>query len=248
MTRNPTPPHRYAPVGSPAQPAATTRALLSCGAAAGPIFVTVVAVQALTREGFDISRHPISGLSLGSLGWIQITNFIIGGLLSCAFAVGLRRTLHPGPAGTWAPLLVGVYGVGLTAGGIFVPDPAFGFPPGAPTGAPQHFSWHGMLHAFAPPIAFTALVVAALVLVHRFVVIRRWGWATYSTATALTALTLAAWPGQDGLGPRLTTAVTITFAWTTAVAAHLMTEPPAAFECSMRRGFLLNRSGRLSQS
>ncbi|WP_248964857.1 DUF998 domain-containing protein [Sphaerisporangium perillae] len=213
---------------SPAPSEAVTRRLLTCGLVAGPLYVIVVGVQMLTREGFDISRHPISLLSLGSLGWIQIADFVAGGLLSVAFAAGLRRALHPGPAGTWAPLLVGLYGVGLIAGGIFVPDPALGFPPGAPGGTPDQFSWHGLLHAFAPPVAFTALVLACLVFVRRFVVLRRWGWALYSAATAVTALALVAWPGQDGLSVRLAVAVVLTFAWTTALAARLMGELSSA--------------------
>jgi hypothetical protein len=47
---------------------------------AGPLFVIVVAVQILTREGFDLSRHPISLLSVGDLGWIQMANFVIAGI------------------------------------------------------------------------------------------------------------------------------------------------------------------------
>ena len=58
-------------------------------------------VQAFTREGFDLRRHPLSLLSLGELGWIQIGNFVVAGLLVVAFAVGLRRVLHPGRGGTW---------------------------------------------------------------------------------------------------------------------------------------------------
>jgi hypothetical membrane protein len=106
-----------------------TRALLACGIVAGPLYVIVAFIQAMTRDGFDLRHHPISLLSLGQPGWIQIANFIIAGLLFVASAVGMRRVLHPGRAGTWGPLLVGVLGVGLIWGGVFVADPADGFPP-----------------------------------------------------------------------------------------------------------------------
>jgi hypothetical membrane protein len=109
----------------PAPRSAATRALLTCGAP-GPVFVTTVAAQALLRDGFDLRRHPISLLSLGALGWIQVTAFVVAGLLSLAFAMGLRQVLHPGPAGTWAPALVGIFGLGLVVGGVFRPDPALG--------------------------------------------------------------------------------------------------------------------------
>ena len=211
-------------VAAERSPLVKARLLLACGVAAGPVYISVVGVQALTRDGFDLGRHPISLLSLGSLGWVQVADFIVGGLLSVAFAAGLRRVLHPGPAGTWAPPLVGVYGIGLIAGGVFVTDPALGFPPGAPLGTSAQLSWHATLHAIAPPVAFTALVVACLVFVRRFAMFRRWGWAAYSAVTAATALTLAVWPGEDGLSVRLAAAVAIAFAWTTAVAARLMRE------------------------
>jgi len=68
--------------------------LLSCGALAGPLFLTTVLVQEATREGFDPSRHPLSALSLGDLGWIQTTNFVLTGLLATAGAVGARHALR----------------------------------------------------------------------------------------------------------------------------------------------------------
>ena len=70
--------------------------LLTAGIVAGPLFLVLWALQAFTRDGFDPGRHPISLLSLGDLGWIQIANFVVTGALFVACAVGLRRVLHPG--------------------------------------------------------------------------------------------------------------------------------------------------------
>ena len=123
------------------------RALLACGVAAGPLFVLVALAQAVLRAGFDPNDHPVSLLSLGDLGWIQITNFIVAGLLFVACALGMRRALHPGRAGTWGPWLVGAFGVSLVLGGVFVADPALGFPPGTPEGTADDMTWHGVLHA-----------------------------------------------------------------------------------------------------
>jgi Protein of unknown function (DUF998) len=53
------------------------RKLLACGILAGPLFVAVGLLQALVRDGFDLGRHPLSLLSLGGLGWIQIANFVV---------------------------------------------------------------------------------------------------------------------------------------------------------------------------
>jgi Protein of unknown function (DUF998) len=107
----------------------STSVLLACGLLAGPVFVGVAVGQVLLRDGFDLTRHPLSLLSLGELGWIQVTNFVVTGLLSIAFAVGIRRVLHPGRGGTWGPLLVGAFGVGLVLGGIFITDPSLGSHP-----------------------------------------------------------------------------------------------------------------------
>jgi len=178
-----------------------TRALLACGAVAGPLFVVVALVQVLTRDGFDLRRHPISLMGVGDLGWIQITNFVAAGLLSVGFAVGMWRVLHPGRGGTWGPLLVAGFGTGLVAGGVFVPDPALGFPAGAPEGIPDDLSWHAVLHAVAPPVAFLSLILTCFVFVRRFVGLRRRGWAAYSGATGMIALVLSARPGRCQRAP-----------------------------------------------
>ncbi len=78
-----------------------TKILLICGTISGPLFIVVVLTQFFTRDGADIHRLPLSLLSLGDLGWIQIANFIITGLLALACAVGIRRVLAGSKSGTW---------------------------------------------------------------------------------------------------------------------------------------------------
>jgi hypothetical protein len=68
-----------------------TRLLLTGGVMAGPIYILIGLAQILTRAGFDVTRHPLSMMSLGDLGWIQIANFIVTGLLVIAGAIGLRQ-------------------------------------------------------------------------------------------------------------------------------------------------------------
>lgn len=176
-----------------------TRALLTAGAVAGPLFIAVVVIQELTRTGFDAKRHPLSLLSLGDLGYVQIANFVLCGALALASAFGLRRVLHPGRAGTWAPILVGAYGTGLIWGGVFVADPAFGFPPGTPDGNPASMSWHGILHAIAPTIAGVAVIAVCFVFARRYAGLGRRGWAAYCVATAVLdiVLTAASFPLAD---------------------------------------------------
>jgi Protein of unknown function (DUF998) len=212
----------------------STRVLLAAGVVAGPLFIAVAAAQAITRDGFDLRRHPLSLLSLGDLGWIQIGNFIVSGLLSVAFAVGMRRVLHPGRAGTWGPLLVGIFGLGLVIGGAFVTDPDLGFPPGVPSETKP--SWHGMVHDIGPGVAFDALLLACLVLMRRFLGLRLRAWAAYCAATAIALLLLTWWPSTAGISLRLAVAIVVAFGWMTALAVHLRGEQTAQLEPADHRG------------
>jgi hypothetical protein len=200
------------------------RKLLACGILAGPLFVAVGLLQALVRDGFDLGRHPLSLLSLGGLGWIQIANFVVTGGLYLACAVGIRGVLHPGRGGTWGPLLVGGLGVGLIIAGVFVTDAGAGFPPGAPAGAPERLSWHGILHEVGFIVAFLSSTAACLVFARRFATRRHWGWVAAGGAAALAALVLTLWPDPGGISVRLVLASAILFGFVAAVAARLATE------------------------
>jgi hypothetical protein len=67
----------------------TTRALLGCGVAAGPVFLGLATVDGATRPDYDPLRHPISSLALGPRGRRQVGNFALSGALAVAGAVGL---------------------------------------------------------------------------------------------------------------------------------------------------------------
>src|SRR5687768_10162117 len=109
-----------------------TRLLLIGGIVAAPLFILLWAVQAFTREGFRPTFHPLSLLSLGDGGWVQIANFVITGLLLIGAAVGLRRVTGRGTGALWVALLIALMGVGLVIAGVFVADAGAGFPVGAP--------------------------------------------------------------------------------------------------------------------
>lgn len=145
-----------------------TSTLLTAGIVAGPFFIIVALLQAVTRAGFDLVSHPASLLSLGDLGWIQIANFVITGLFFIACAVGLAQAHMSGIGYKWVPRLLVVLGIGLIMGGIFTADPGLGFPPGAPEGVPATMSWHSTIHGFAPIIGFSAHVAVLFILARRF--------------------------------------------------------------------------------
>jgi Protein of unknown function (DUF998) len=156
----------------------TTRTLLTCGAVGAPLWAVVSLAQAATRTGFDLTRHPLSALSNGDLGWLQITNFVVAGLLTVLGATGLARVLP----GTWAPRLVRINGLGMVAAGLLVMDPMDGFPAGTPDGMPQAMSWHSIGHMVAGTIAFAALIAACYALGRHF---RRTGHFGYAAAARI---------------------------------------------------------------
>jgi hypothetical protein len=161
-----------------------TRALLACGAVAGPIYLIVGLAQAFTRPGFDLTRHSLSLLSNGDLGWIHITNLVITGLLVVAGAHGLRRALASGRGSAWAPLLLGIYGLSLIGAGFFVADPGFGFPPGTQADA-TIVTWRGIMHFVSGGIGFLALIAACFILAWCFASTQQRGWAMFSLLTGI---------------------------------------------------------------
>ncbi len=177
-----------------------------CGAAAGPLYVIVGLGQVLTREGFDVRVHALSLLSNGDLGWIQIANFLITGALVMAGAAGLRRALAGQRGGTWAPILLGLYGVGLIGAGIFPADPGQGFPPGTPmTGATMSTS--GLMHFVCGGIGFYALIAATFVFTRRHLALGEVPWAIYSALTGVFFLVSFAGIASGHISP----AIVLTF-------------------------------------
>jgi len=212
-----------------------TRALLACGIVAGPLYVVVGLIEMLTRSGYDIRRHALSLLSNGEWGWVNIALFVTSGLLTVAGAIGMRAVLRGSPGGTWGPLLIGGYGLGLISAGVFTADPAFGFPPGTPADA-HAISWHGFMHFVSGAIGFLSLIAASFVFARRFAVLEQRGWAAYSIATGV--IFFAAFFGiasGSQQGPSTVAFVTIGFsvaavlawAWISIMAARLRLEMKA---------------------
>jgi hypothetical protein len=157
--------------------------LLLCGAIAGPFFLFTVLIQDYTRPGFDPRLDPLSLLSLGDWGWVQIVNFALAGVLNLLYAIGLWRRLHTGRAGTWGPILIGAYGLGLLLVSIFRTDPSNGFPPGALASTGP--SWHGAIHALGGLFVFVVLAAALGVFVRFFLERKEHWWAFYCLASAV---------------------------------------------------------------
>ncbi|WP_421733024.1 DUF998 domain-containing protein [Cellulomonas sp.] len=196
-----------------------TRSLLGYGVLAGPFYVVVSLTQALTRDGFDLTRHAWSTLANGALGWVQVANLILTGLMVIAFAVGLRRSLVSGPGYRWVPRLVAVFGIGFVLAGVFRADPQDGFPVGS--SAPTVPSTHGMLHLLTSGLGFVALAVAMVVVARRFASQGRPLGAVLSAAAAAALLggfaLIASVPGTVGV-LSFTAGILLTWTWVSAFA------------------------------
>jgi len=202
--------------------------LLRCGMAAGPFYIVVGLAHALAREGFDMRQYPLSLLSLGDVGWIQIANFLVSGALVAAGALGVRRLLRGSRAGTWGPILLALWAAGLVGAGLFPPDPAPGFPPGA-SAPPGGITTVGMLHFVFGALGFYALIAACFVFARRFWSLGRRGWAWVSIVTGLGFL--AVFMGVAS-GPAWMLAFYVAvgwiWVWHTALMATLAGEAAAA--------------------
>ena len=201
--------------------AAVTRSLLGYGVLAGAFYLVVGLAQAVTRDGYDLTRHDLSLLANGPYGWIQIANLILTGLMVIVAAVGVRRAMRPGPAPSWGPALLAGYGVGLVGAGVFVADPMQGFPPGTPDGPPAMVSTAGLLHLVFAAVGFACLVAACFVFAHRFARRGRAGWAWYSRATGLVFLAGFAGIASGSDSPAVVLgfwfAVVVAWAWLAAL-------------------------------
>lgn len=198
----------------------STRRLLVAAATAGPLFVVSASAQALAREGFDLRVHPLSQLSTGDLGWVQILTFALTGLGLLALAVTHRRIVTEGVGRRAVPVLLGVAGVGFVLAGVFVMDPENGFPIGTPDGPVDSMSWHGVAHSVAAAVAFTALAAAAAVLTVRAVRARQ---VSAAIGHGIVGLVLLVPTSPETASLQVAANGLIAFTWTTVLALRLRT-------------------------
>lgn len=195
-----------------------TRSLLTAAALAGPFFVASAGVQSLSRDGFDLRVHPLSQLSTGDLGWIQILTFALTGLGLLALAEAHRRIVTQGAGRRAVPVLLAIAGGGFVLAGAFVMDPENGFPVGTPDGPAASMSWHGIAHSVAAAVAFTALAAAAVVLAARAVRARRVLGAVGSSVVALVLLVPVS---PETASVQIAVNGLVAFTWTTVLALRL---------------------------
>lgn len=195
--------------------------MLSGGVIAGPIYILVGAAQILTRQGFDMTRHPLSFMTLGDLGWIQISNFIVTGLLALLAGIALHRLAQGEKRVQRGAWLVGLYGLCVIGGGLFLPDPSLGFPPGTPDTFPESFSSHAFVHFLSGMLAFVSLIAACFVYRKYFSINQQQPWAIFSALTGVLYIIALIAPPATGNAPAaslvLYVAVALGWLWLSAI-------------------------------
>ena len=154
--------------------------LLAWAGIIGPVLFTAsfLLQMRFRADEFNPIAEPVSALEAGPNGWIQQLNFVVFGLLTIAFAVGLQRGLSPIRAGVAGPALIALSGIGLLfAAALPLREDAAGvtYDPGG--------------HVVGGVMFFASAAVGLIVLSRRIANDARWsGLSTYTLVVGITAL------------------------------------------------------------
>jgi hypothetical protein len=192
--------------------------LLGCGMFVAPVFYVTAAIELALRPDYDITRLPLSFLSLGHLGWIQSVNFLVTGALALLCAIGIRMGFRAEQGRVWVPALVGLYAAGMLAAGVFGPDPLTSAASGRP-----NMTVAGTLHMVAFLVAFWSLIAACFVMARRFAQQKKKRWAAYSIGSGLLTpmLVVVAMADPALAGLIISGAGLVLFGWLSLIAFEI---------------------------
>jgi hypothetical membrane protein len=158
------------------QPSRST-VLLAWSGIIGPVLFTAafLAQEAFLAADYSPLAEPVSALEAQPHGWVQQINFVVFGLLTIAFAVGLHRGVRPMRAGAVGPALFVVSGIGLVGAAIFPLSKDAGGVTYYPAG-----------HVIAGTVFFVSSALALVVVSRRLSRDPRWrSLATYALAAGV---------------------------------------------------------------
>jgi len=158
---------------------AVVRFVALCGVTAPVLMLVLWTVASLMRPGYDQLSQYGSELGTGSNAIIMNTNFVVTGLLIVAFSTGFFTNIRGGGWTRIGSILLGVFGIGEVAGGVFPCNP------GCPIAAQ---SLSQLVHNVDAVIAFVAIALAPLLVSLGLNRDDRWqGYRSYSLVTGLLA-------------------------------------------------------------
>ena len=152
----------------------TTTAAGRAGVVGPAVFTaTFVALELVRGSDYDRVSETVSALEAGPHGWVQQANFVVFGLLTIAFAVGLHGARAPSRRGVAGPLLLGLSGVGAVLAAAFPVEEGTAGQTVSPPG-----------HTVAGMMFFGTSAVALIVLSRRLAKDPRWSGLSGYTAVA----------------------------------------------------------------
>ncbi len=127
----------------------------------GPVlFVGVFTIEGLLRPCYNALSMYISALSIGPRGWIQITNFIVFGLLLLVFTNGITKEFRQIKSAHTGHYILAILGSLYFLSGPFVMDPT-----GTPT---SQSTLHGLLHGIFGGFVFLLMPICILLFLRPF--------------------------------------------------------------------------------
>jgi chromate transport protein ChrA len=201
----------------PIEAARSQRLAAAAGIAAGPLFLSAVALLTWLRYdylrslGWSIMEENDvpwpSGLALGGSGWAQMLNFALSGLLLLVFILALRHELPHRRSSRVASTLMTVMAVAMVASAAPT-DRDFSASPS---------TWHGWTHGISFIVIVLLSVLTPLLTARALRGDPRWRpMAAVSLVVALTCALSLFVPSQVGFYLFLTTL----FGWFTALAVR----------------------------
>jgi hypothetical protein len=145
-------------------------ALLCSGVVGGVLFTTVYFCFSVISPNYFMIHESISRLQLQPYGWIQSLNYIISGLLICAFALALRKELTGGFGSTLIPFFHLLTGAGSIILGVCL---------------------NHQVQLYTGGVIFLSLIISLLLLTRHFSANPEWhGWTTYTILSVLLMIVL----------------------------------------------------------
>ncbi len=191
----------------------------ACGILGPVLFALCVFLIGLLTPGYSQATQLMS--ELGETGApyapaMNLTGFLLTGLLLLLFSPGLSAILPPGAPGRAGSILVGIAGLTYIGEAIFPCDRGC---------IPVTFA--GTVHLLIGEIAILTAVLASLLLAAAMKPDPRWaGYWQYSVATGVLVILLlplfSLFPGAPGAVQRLVVGVILLWQFLVAVKAHGM--------------------------
>jgi len=204
-----------------------------CGAMSGPVFVGTTLILGVMRAHYSQLRYPVSMLALGSSGWVQVTNFLITGILVLVFALGLWRHYRTSRVMTLSAMLIVLLALTIIGAGVF-PTDGISAQLHGPASLTWHHTLHGLLHRVFASTGFFVLPMSSFVMACQFCRWRQNGWALYSLISGIATLVFfllladtieqtTALAGYAGLYERIS--IVIGLGWLSILALKLSKSP-----------------------